>query len=770
MLKTDTSYRRNLHRILTDYIPQSVIEEGNAIAKKYPISKGITNKEKWKWKYGYNEEYDMVIISKDGTIGQILEINDLVIALPKQPDNIRFEGLTRDCRKWQRYKVPKELMFFDKLFKDEPNTEAKLNEIYKKHQKFIEDDIHRKFYGDWFMNDNEVIYITGYYYFFLQHYKLTDMRRYPDFRMPQRDYFIFIEACFADNRCLGSLLLKSRRSSFSTSSGSIDLCKAITYKNGFFPIVSKKDKDAQTLFTNHIVKPFLALPKHLQPQRTGEVMPKSELIFSAPKKKLTTNNKTNTGDDGLDTTIAFYSTTIDAYDGTQVTISINDEIGKLKGNLDINEYWEQAHKMCHIVGSLVVGKALCGSTANPPNKGGKNYERFYDSSKLSTRDKTGQTKTGLYAIFIPADFTTMGFFDEWGYPIYDTPSEPVINELGNIVSIGVKEYLDNQEAACGENLQKLNAQKRNNPRTDTDPFLDEEATNMYATTGMVNTINYLKTNRDNPELKQAVFRFDLFWEDKDKMIVGMTRTSKGRFVAVGNLPVPKEFRNTYKMKNNKRSPANGHLGAFGCDPYQADRTKYNNGSKQGFVGVTSDHYDLSDQQKNQTFLFYNHRPDTREEAEDDIIKAIIYFSMPILPEINKKSLVEKLYKMELRNYVLVNPIKNKKDLTPDEIKYGGMVSSNAGNSIPEQESALETYIHANFHEEIESAEALKSPFLELNEQAASYTRENRGSKDIVVAWQLACIAAKRKTKKEEKPVVEISHITDIENLFKFQEV
>ena len=33
MLKTDTSYRKNLHRILTDYIPQSVIEEGNAIAK-----------------------------------------------------------------------------------------------------------------------------------------------------------------------------------------------------------------------------------------------------------------------------------------------------------------------------------------------------------------------------------------------------------------------------------------------------------------------------------------------------------------------------------------------------------------------------------------------------------------------------------------------------------------------------------------------------------------------------------------------------------------
>ena len=109
----------------------------------------------------------------------------------------------------------------------------------------------------------------------------------------------------------------------------------------------------------------------------------------------------------------------------------------MKGNLDINEYWEQAHKMCHIVGSKVVGKALCGSTANPPNKGGKNCEKFYNNSKLTSRDKTGFTKTGLYALFIPADFSTMGFFDEWGYPIYENPAKPIKNEIGDFVSIGV---------------------------------------------------------------------------------------------------------------------------------------------------------------------------------------------------------------------------------------------------------------------------------------------------------------------------------------------
>ena len=135
--------------------------------------------------------------------------------------------------------------------------------------------------------------------------------------------------------------------------GSIVINKGITFKNGFFPIVSKKDTDAFTLFDRHIVKPFNELPKHLQPQRVGEINPKKELIFSSPKKKLTTNNRSDVSDDGLDTLITFYATTIDAYDGTQVTYSINDEIGKMKGGLDINVYWEQAHKMCHEVGSNV---------------------------------------------------------------------------------------------------------------------------------------------------------------------------------------------------------------------------------------------------------------------------------------------------------------------------------------------------------------------------------------------------------------------------------
>ena len=44
------------------------------------------NKAK-KWKYGYNKEHDVVVISKTGMIGEIYEIQNLKIALPKQPKN-----------------------------------------------------------------------------------------------------------------------------------------------------------------------------------------------------------------------------------------------------------------------------------------------------------------------------------------------------------------------------------------------------------------------------------------------------------------------------------------------------------------------------------------------------------------------------------------------------------------------------------------------------------------------------------------------------------
>ena len=52
------------------------------------------NKAK-RWKYGYDKEEDIVVISKTGQIGEVYEIQNLKIALPPVPTK-----LTKGENKW----------------------------------------------------------------------------------------------------------------------------------------------------------------------------------------------------------------------------------------------------------------------------------------------------------------------------------------------------------------------------------------------------------------------------------------------------------------------------------------------------------------------------------------------------------------------------------------------------------------------------------------------------------------------------------------------
>jgi hypothetical protein len=68
----------------------------------------LGNKNKAKtWIYGYSKKYDMVVISKNGQIGDIVNINGLNIALPIRPEKIVQEselkvnssGKEKSCQK-----------------------------------------------------------------------------------------------------------------------------------------------------------------------------------------------------------------------------------------------------------------------------------------------------------------------------------------------------------------------------------------------------------------------------------------------------------------------------------------------------------------------------------------------------------------------------------------------------------------------------------------------------------------------------------------------
>ena len=121
------------------------------------------NKKK-AWKYGYNKENDVIVISKTGQIGDVYSIQGLHIALPKAPKEIEvFENKT-----WQVTTYPKELNRIKTIFdwRDYPE------DFKNKYIGYIENEFTKRDEGFWFSNNKIPTYITGTHYMYLQWSKI----------------------------------------------------------------------------------------------------------------------------------------------------------------------------------------------------------------------------------------------------------------------------------------------------------------------------------------------------------------------------------------------------------------------------------------------------------------------------------------------------------------------------------------------------------------------------------------------------------------------
>ena len=182
-------YEQTLYKVLDNYIKASTIKKKNRHRT---------------WKYGYDEDHDMVIISKTGKIGAIYEIQNLKIALPAEFETHNFKD-----KKWSHTEYPKELNRIKTIFDWKEYPE----DFKEKWYDYIEKEFERREQGFWFNNKGNPTYITGSHYMYLQWSKI-DVGQ-PDFRESNRLFYIFWEACKADTRCFGMCYLKNRRSGFS---------------------------------------------------------------------------------------------------------------------------------------------------------------------------------------------------------------------------------------------------------------------------------------------------------------------------------------------------------------------------------------------------------------------------------------------------------------------------------------------------------------------------------------------------------------------------
>jgi hypothetical protein len=706
-------YEQNLHHIVEDHIKPKVLSRMNRLKK---------------WKYGYDKDHDIIVVSKTGQVGEIYSIQNLLIALPLAEDVYKCSKKVTEQR-WNVLDYPAELKRINTVYEWNQKPIA----FKEKHYDYINKEFVRREEGYWYYNKGVPTYITGSHYMYLQWTKIDV--GHADFRESNRLFYIFWEACKADSRCYGLCYLKNRRSGFSFMASSDTVNQATISRDARFGILSKSGADAKKMFTDKVVPISINYPFFFKPIQDGMERPKTELSYKVPSKRLTRNSIKETTEDlqaGLDTTIDWKNTGDNSYDGEKLKLLVHDESGKWERPDNILNNW-RVTKTTLRLGRRIVGKCMMGSTSNALDKGGENFKKLYEASDVNKRNRNGQTSSGLYSMFVPMEWNYEGYIDSYGLPVFDTPKKPIKGIDGEDIDIGVISHWENEVDGLKDDQDSLNEYYRQFPRTEKHAFRDEAKESLFNLTKIYEQIDYNEDLRNTNVVTQGNFQ----WEGgiKDTRVMFMP-SKNGRFFVSWVPSVG--LQNRYNIKNNIKYPGNEHCGAFGCDSYDISGTVDGKGSKGALHGLTK--FSMEDVPPNLFFLEYISRPQTADIFFEDVLMALVFYGMPILAENNKPRLLYYMKRRGYRGYSMNRPDKVMHKLSVTEREIGGI--PNSSEDIKQAHAAaIEDYIEN--HVGLGQDGYGNTYFQRTLEDWAKFNINNRTKHDASISSGLAIMACNK---------------------------
>ena len=370
-------------------------------------------------------------------LGKFKIIGEHAVALPSLPTTKRdifFYDLPSKDQYWQRdilIKQYRQIWFdfipnFTKMYQSATiyNQDGFLVSLNDADSDYV-DSIYlqekdRRISGVWFFNNGEPTWITGDHYWFLMYARMQrhDGRGlYADYREFQADYAHLVHHCCVSHNILGLFCSKPKKTGITNFHWSgVYGNRSMLYANKNFGYMNIQQQQAAKTFNDYFMYSYNGIISPLRPAYKNLSEVEGTIVFGDktyknPKKA---RRPQTDEDDSLNSSVFCVPTKAKAFDVAVMAHICFDEPTKYKESFA--EIW-RTNKEAVKIQSKINGKAWLFNYT--PEEDSQSFREardvFWDSElRTITESSQGQTKSQLICHHIPAYASWEGAFDKYG--------------------------------------------------------------------------------------------------------------------------------------------------------------------------------------------------------------------------------------------------------------------------------------------------------------------------------------------------------------------
>lgn len=350
------------------------------------------------------------------------------VYLPPRPKDSEIKDLNGI---WKRLDIPDHVLpHYEKYCKDKSYSHPIL-------EKYVKEQWTMRYDGMWFWNtvhgQREAVYITGLHWFYLQwwftNWETND--GYPVFLDVDKEIFYILEYIEQDSSCYGTLLGMMRRGGKSAKMGVwlTEYCMRVNKANG--GIQGETQNEAKDFYDEHILDQFRSIPAFFMPETDTSSKMVSGITFKTPVVTGKNANNMSLGS-SLRGWIAYGPTKKNRFNKSKLKRYVIEEGAKIT-ELDVYELHSAMKESVRLMsigegtGKKISGKFFYASTADDEADVTESFTKMWYDSDFDIRGTTGQTKSGLYAVFVPSQYVIS--VDRYGIPRTDENLKTLEDEL-----------------------------------------------------------------------------------------------------------------------------------------------------------------------------------------------------------------------------------------------------------------------------------------------------------------------------------------------------